>query len=182
MITRRLKGEVPESVLRTLEDMDQRITQMLSDLASLKASSRNGNGALSPAALKQVAGLIGARSQSVIGVDVSDPSLPGQLAGGTVTSFTIVGDPSNGLTVINGGPITTSGTINVTFGSSINVATSFKVATVKVVGAQGAAVADVASPDAVDLASAITLANETKAQLNAWLSRARAATGHGLIG
>lgn len=52
------------------------------------------------------------------------------------------------------------------------------VAATQVVGAQGAAVADVASADATDLASVITLANETKAQLNTLLARQRA---HGLI-
>ena len=65
--------------------------------------------------------------------------------------------------------------------ATLTVATSFRVGTNDVVKARGAAVADVASADATDLATAITLANETKAQLNAWLARARAATGHGLI-
>jgi hypothetical protein len=51
----------------------------------------------------------------------------------------------------------------------------------KVLGARGAAVADVASANATDLPSVIALANESKAQLNSWLARARAATGHGLI-
>lgn len=48
----------------------------------------------------------------------------------------------------------------------------------QVVGARGSAVADVASADATDLASAISLVNELKAQLNAWLAEART---HGLI-
>lgn len=64
----------------------------------------------------------------------------------------------------------------------IAVTTGFKVGTNYVVKARGAAVADVASVDASDLATAITLANETKAQLNLLLARVRAATGHGLIG
>lgn len=61
---------------------------------------------------------------------------------------------------------------------TLTVTTSFKVGANQVVGARGAAVANVASADATDLASAITLANETKAQLNALLARARS---HGLI-
>lgn len=65
--------------------------------------------------------------------------------------------------------------------SQVDVSTSFKKSGVKVVGAQGASVADVASADATDLATALTLANETKAQLNTLLARLRAATGHGLI-
>lgn len=51
----------------------------------------------------------------------------------------------------------------------------------KVRGKQGAAVSDVASADATDLASVITLANEAKVQLNALLAELRAATGHGII-
>ena len=64
---------------------------------------------------------------------------------------------------------------------SIDVTTSYEVGGVKVIGARGAAVADVASADATDLPTVITLANETKAQLNLLLARVRAATGHGLI-
>ena len=48
----------------------------------------------------------------------------------------------------------------------------------QVVSARQAAVATVASADATDLASALTLANETKAQLNDLLAKLRT---HGLI-
>jgi hypothetical protein len=65
--------------------------------------------------------------------------------------------------------------------SSPDVATSYKVAGNKVLGARGAAVADVTSPDATDLASAITLANELKARLNTFISRFRVTGGHGSI-
>ena len=65
--------------------------------------------------------------------------------------------------------------------TTIDVTTSYEVGSTKVVGARGAAVANVASADATDLATVITLANETKAQLNLLLARLRAATGHGLI-
>jgi hypothetical protein len=58
---------------------------------------------------------------------------------------------------------------------------NIKIGGTYVVKAQGAAVADVASADATDLATVITLANETKAQFNTWMARARAATGHGLV-
>lgn len=51
----------------------------------------------------------------------------------------------------------------------------------QVLSARKSAVADVASANATDLASAITLANETKTQLNALLNRLRASTGHGII-
>jgi hypothetical protein len=61
---------------------------------------------------------------------------------------------------------------------SLDVTTSYKVAGTKVLGAQGAAVADVASADATDLATALTLVNELKTQVNTLLARQRA---HGLI-
>jgi hypothetical protein len=63
---------------------------------------------------------------------------------------------------------------------SIDCTTSFEVNGTKVIGARGAAVADVASPDATDLATAITLVNEIKAQVNTAFARLRSTTGHGL--
>lgn len=65
--------------------------------------------------------------------------------------------------------------------TSIALTTSLKIGVTKVIGAQGAAVANVATADATDLATVLTLANETKAQLNALLARLRASGGHGLI-
>ena len=64
---------------------------------------------------------------------------------------------------------------------AINPIGGVMVSTVQVVGARKNAVADVASANATDLATAITLANETKAQMNALLNRVRSGTGHGLI-
>lgn len=61
--------------------------------------------------------------------------------------------------------------------SQVDVTGSYKKSGVQVVGAQGAAVADASSPDATDLATAITLVNELKAQLNTAFARLRA---HGL--
>jgi hypothetical protein len=65
--------------------------------------------------------------------------------------------------------------------ASPDAATSYRVGGNDVVKARGAAVADVTSADATDLPSAITLANETKAQLNTLLARLRSTTGHGLF-
>jgi hypothetical protein len=65
--------------------------------------------------------------------------------------------------------------------TTLDLTTSLKINGTKVIGAQGAAVANVASPDATDLPTAITLVNEIKVQLNTLLARTRAATGHGLI-
>jgi len=62
----------------------------------------------------------------------------------------------------------------------IAVTTGFKVGTNYVVKARGAAVGDVASADATDLATAITLVNELKAQVNTGFARLRSTTGHGL--
>lgn len=64
---------------------------------------------------------------------------------------------------------------------SLDVTTSYNVAGNQLVGTRKAAVADIASADATDLATALLLVNETKAQVNALLSRVRASTGHGLI-
>lgn len=63
---------------------------------------------------------------------------------------------------------------------SLDLTTSLKVSGTKVVGTRGAAVADVASPDATDLATALTLVNELKAQVNLGFARLRSTTGHGL--
>lgn len=65
--------------------------------------------------------------------------------------------------------------------TTLDLVTSLKINGTKVIGAQGAAVADVASAAATDLPTVITLANEIKTQLNLLLARTRAATGHGLI-
>lgn len=61
---------------------------------------------------------------------------------------------------------------------TLDLTTSIKIAGTKVIGAQGAAVADAASADATDLATAITLVNELKGKVNTLLARVRA---HGLI-
>lgn len=65
--------------------------------------------------------------------------------------------------------------------TKLNVVTEYKVGGNKVLGARGAAVAAVASPDATDLATAQTLVNEIKAQLNTFISRFRVTGGHGSI-
>lgn len=57
----------------------------------------------------------------------------------------------------------------------------FYISGVRVVRDRGAAVADVASANATDLASVILVANECKQELNLLLARLRAPTGHGLI-
>jgi hypothetical protein len=62
----------------------------------------------------------------------------------------------------------------------IAVTTGYKVGSNYVVKARGAAVADVASADASDLATAITLVNELKTQVNLAFARLRSTTGHGL--
>lgn len=64
--------------------------------------------------------------------------------------------------------------------TTLDLTTSLKIAGTIVVGAQGAAVADVASANASDLATAITLVNELKAQVNTAFARLRSTTGHGL--
>jgi hypothetical protein len=65
-----------------------------------------------------------------------------------------------------------SGNINISSGSV------YKVNGTQVVGARGSAIADISTADATDLASAITLANDTKAKVNTILAMLRT---HGLI-
>jgi hypothetical protein len=128
--------------------------------------------------------LLGAFGQPLVGdVSSADPLVTPITQGGTVTSINGAGGTNISVT---GGPITGSGTLTISISATptfttVNATTQYNVAGTKVLGAQGAAVADVASADATDLPTVITLANEIKAQFNTWLARARAATGHGLI-
>lgn len=125
MINRSLKGKVSEDVFRTLEDMDRRLTQLTSALANVKPGNGNGEIPLTPLQLQQVAGLIGGRSQAVIGIDVADPQLPGQVgATGTVGS---VGANNSvaGLTMTISSPTTSpvinlSGTPNIGGGNVVS--------------------------------------------------------------
>lgn len=176
MINRPLKG-VPdqvfrENVLRTLEDMDRRLTGMVADLARVKPSSDGGGPGLNPFQIEQVAGLIGARAQTVIGQEVADPQLQGQIAGGTVTSVNGAGGANISVT---GGPITSSGSLTVSITATptfttVNATTQYNVGGTKVVGAQGAAVADAAGGATIDA--------EARTAINTLLARLRA---HGLI-
>lgn len=100
-----------EAVRRTIDEMDQRLdrlAQMLSQVATNNGS--NGNG-LTAQQRSDVAGLIGALAQGVIGQATPDPVLPGQIGGGTVISVTA----GNGL---GGGTISTTGTISLLIGSA----------------------------------------------------------------
>lgn len=197
MIARNLKGKVDESVLRTLEDMDGRLTQMLSDLATMK-SSQNGNGSgFSAMQLQQIAGLIGSLAQPLIGSTTSDPILAGipsssnavtnvgatstasglALAsnGGTTPMITLSGTPNIG------GANITSGTIDTArLPATINIATAYQIAGVQVVNNQKTgwgAWAGSATRSSKDTTTA-TLANVAEA-LKALLDDLLA---HGLIG
>lgn len=100
-----------EMVRRTISEMDQRLSRFEQMLTQALSRVGNGNGGLTPQQQSDVAGLIGALSQSVIGAGVSDPVLPGQIGGGTVISVTA----GSGL---SGGAITTSGTIALLIGTA----------------------------------------------------------------
>jgi len=67
---------------------------------------------------------------------------------------------------------------SITLTDYADAATEYRVDGTKVVGAQQAAEPNVASADATDLASAITLVNEQKATINSLLAKLRT---HGLI-
>ncbi len=121
------------------------------------------------AAVQQRLQLLGVLREPLVGQEVADPQLaaaaqsPGT---GTVVSVTVAGDPSNGLNS-SGSPITGSGTITLTFGNSLNVATGYKVATKQVVGAQGAAIPDAAGGATID-AEARTALNALLAFFRNW--------------
>ena len=117
-------------------------------------------------------GLLNILGQPVLGQTGSDPqlsSLPVSPGTGTVTNLTGSGDTNITTTITN--PTTTPNvgvtlTLTPSF-TTVNVGVGgYLVSGTKVVGAQGAAVADA------------TGAGDVVAQLNAWLARARA---HGLI-
>lgn len=112
-IQRNLSGKIDESVRRTIVEMDQRIDRIEQMLASVKALALNGGGGgLTPQQRSDVAGLIGALGQGVIGVNQPDPVLQNLPTGnGTVVSVTA----GNGL---SGGTFTTSGTIALLIGTA----------------------------------------------------------------
>jgi hypothetical protein len=118
----------------------------------------------------QLIGLLGPLGQNLVGSTATpDPQLQSLPTGnGTVTTVTVTGD-ANGI-VISGSPYSTSGSIGVTLGASLNVATSYKVAGTKVVGGQGAAVPDAAGGATIDA--------EARTAINTLLARMRA---HGMI-
>jgi hypothetical protein len=102
-----------------------------------------------------------------------------------VKSTLMVQNATTGDTEFYVAPAGTADAIFATFWGTakhtIDTSGYIKVAGTYVIKSQGAAVADVASANATDLASAITLVNEQKTQINALLARLRAATGHGII-
>lgn len=104
-----------EAVRRTIDEMSSRLTRLEQTLAMLtKNTAINGSGSSSGLNAQQrsdVAGLIGALSQGVIGQSTPDPVLPGQIGGGTVVSVTA----GNGL---SGGTISTSGTVALLIGAA----------------------------------------------------------------
>ncbi len=111
MIDRNLKNVLPERAFRTLEDMDRQIATLMKEVATLRVSQSQGQ-ANTAQQLSDISGLIGARSQAVFGQDTTDPSLPGQIGGGTVTSIAASGG-TTGFS-FTGSPITSSGTITLT--------------------------------------------------------------------
>jgi hypothetical protein len=103
------RGHVPKPVEQTLD----RIVQFLGTLAE-RLEASEGEGRAAAAEFRQqtadLAGLIGARGQTLIGETSADPLLNQIPTGnGSVTSVAVSGG-TTGLTT-TGGPVTTSGTI-----------------------------------------------------------------------
>lgn len=120
-------------------------------------------------------GLIGAQGQPLIGLNTTDPLLSQFAAApgtGTVTSINGAGGTNISVT---GGPITSSGTLTVSISvtptfTTVDASTSYKIGGTKVVGAQGAVVADAAG--------GVTIDAEARTAINTLLARLRT---HGLI-
>lgn len=92
---------------RTILELSAQVDSLRAELSAVKANS-NGGGGLTARQRQDVAGLIGALSQPLIGVSGSDPQLQGVPTGnGTVTSVTVTA----GTNLSGGGTVTTSGTI-----------------------------------------------------------------------
>lgn len=157
-----LSGVIDPRILKRLNQLFEMIYQLHEQQQQVPAQTQQAI-----TQKLQLVGLLGPLGQNLVGVSANpDPQLQQLPTGnGTVTSVTVSGDPSNGLNS-SGSPVTSNGTISLTFGASINVATSYKVAGTQVVAARGAAVADA------------TGAGDVVGQLNLWLARARS---HGLI-
>jgi hypothetical protein len=150
MIQRNLSGKVDEEVRRTIVDLDSRLSQMEQLLVAIKA---NGNGGgLTRQQQADVAGLIGALGQGLIGSTATDPLL-GSVGTGTLSSLsasTTVAGLSISVTNPTTAPaISLTGTpniaaSNVTSGqldtarlpNTINIATAFQIAGAQVVNAR----------------------------------------------
>lgn len=151
----------------------RRLIQLFDMLYQLQESVNQAPAVAQRAVIQQlqVIGLLGPLGQSLIGLsNPQDPQLTNLPVGnGTVTNVTGSGDTNITTTITNA---STTPNVGVTLSLTPTFTTAnvgvggYKVSGTKVVGAQGAAVADA------------TGAGDVVAQLNAWLARARA---HGLI-
>ena len=159
---------LPADLVYQIEALVQAISTYEPPVNGNRVNPRTGFSALQE---QFITGLLGPFGQAPIGTTEGDPLLE-QVGSGTVTSITITA--GNQLT--GGGTITTSGTISVavtatpTF-TTVNVGVGgYLVSGTKVVGAQGAAVADAAGGATVDA--------EARTAINDLLARLRT---HGLI-
>ena len=108
-IQRNLYGKnIPVELIRTLEQLDARLTKFEQMLAMMKPGNGNGSG-LSASQREQVLRLVAGRSSAVIGQEVADPLVVGlPTASGTVTSLS----QGTGIT-LTPNPTTSTGTISI---------------------------------------------------------------------
>lgn len=201
-----LRKELSPAVMRRLEEIVAAVNRLEQSMMQMPAVAPQ----VTPQQVTEaVRGLIGIYGQSILGDNsAADPELtevgtsPGSVSSvglAVPTQFSVAGSPVTGtgtLTIswntqiantVLAGPTGGAAAVptfraldSADFPATLNIATEYQIASTKVVGARGAAVADVASANATDLPTAITLVNEVKAQVNTAFARLRAATGHGL--
>lgn len=105
-------SRIYDAMRRTILEQDAQLQSVRSQVSDLSTKIGSGMG-LSAQQQKDVAGLIGALAQPVIGSTATDPILQGVPTGnGTVTSVTVVA----GTNLTGGGTVTSAGsiTLNVT--------------------------------------------------------------------
>lgn len=167
-----LRKELSPTVMRRLEEIVAAVNQLEQRLAQRVTPVE-----VTPQQVTEaVRGLIGIYGQRILGDDsAADPQLTE--VGTTPGSVSSIAVTNGGDTNVNiaGSPITSSGTITVSLTANpafvtVDVTTQYNVAGTKVIGAQGALVADAAGGATID--------TQARTAINTLLSRLRT---HGII-
>ena len=166
MITRNLldgkRALRPEEVVRTLSDLQSSIAEIAKRMDALPQNGNGGSGGLTPQQRRDVAGLIGALSQPLIGSPTTDPVLAGVPSSSNAVTNVGANSTASGLVLASSGgtapTITLSGTPNID-GANITSGTINKA---RLPASGWAAWTGVATRTSFDTATA-TLANVAEA-------------------